>query len=87
MVRIDFVKIKFIDELIKIVNLFFNVFEFYFMWEYIVKLFFDCDKLLEVGCKDCNGKGCEFIVKVLVISWFEVFCLMDFILDVVILVS
>lgn len=92
-VVVEFVKIKLIDELIKIVNLFFNVFELYFMWEYIVKLFLECDRLLVVS-EEVNGvenwedyKESRFVVILFMINCFEVFCLMDFILDVVILVS
>lgn len=80
---IDIVKMKFIDEFIKIVNLFFNVFEFYFMWEYIVKVFFDCDKL-ELFESYCDDKG---FYKKIFINFVEVFWLIDFIFDVVILVS
>lgn len=84
-------KTKLIDELVKTANLLFNAFEPFFLWEYMAKLLSECQTNTEDSCANTNGEvtpdNLENHRKGSSITCSEIFRLVDFILDVVALVS
>ena len=75
------------SELIKNSNLLFNSFEPFYMWDYIGKIFKRCSKPhSDLNCKDDFVTELQQLVKIEDPTHSEVFSIIDYLLDIVLLV-